>query len=301
MSQIAILGATGMLGSAVLSLAQARGLNVWGTTTDIGHAPEDQRGDLVEFRYDGAGLPQRLSVLGEDDYVVNCVGLIRHQIDEHAPGSRLAAVDVNARLPHALVAAAAVQGFRVIQIATDCVYSGRSGGYIESAPHDALDVYGKSKSLGEVPSDRVLHLRSSIVGRELRSHLSLIDWVLSQPSDAAVDGYLDHLWNGVSTVAFARVALGVIENGDWQAGVQHLVPSDAVSKAELLQLVTSSFGRRDIRIMPVTTDTPVNRTLATVHGGLNDQFWSAGGYSAPPSIADMMSELARVQRGGIDR
>jgi dTDP-4-dehydrorhamnose reductase len=57
-------------------------------------------------------------------------------------------------------------GAKVIQIATDCVFSGSNGSYLETDPHDATDVYGKTKSDGEIESSAVMQLRCSIIGRE---------------------------------------------------------------------------------------------------------------------------------------
>ena len=39
---------------------------------------------------------------------------------------------------------------KIFQIATDCVYSGRLGKYNEKSEHDDTDIYGVTKSLGEI-------------------------------------------------------------------------------------------------------------------------------------------------------
>mgnify|MGYP003582627900 CR=1 FL=1 len=296
MSRVMVLGATGMLGSAVFRLAQDRGLDVVGTTTNLAHAPAGFGDALSLFDGSETTLSQLLADFGDTDYVVNCVGLIKHHIDESRPESRLKAIALNATLPHHLAQLAHRGGFRVIQIATDCVFSGLKGAYSELDPHDALDVYGKTKSLGEVPSEQLLHLRASIIGRELRTHRSLVDWALLQAPGARVTGYTDHRWNGVTTVAFARIALGLIGTGGWRPGTSHLTPANVLSKHELLQAVYRSFGREDIEVVPTVTGDPIDRSLVSVDQQLNEEFWRAGGYSTAPTIEELVNEL-RIEQG----
>ena len=45
---------------------------------------------------------------------------------------------------------------KIFQIATDCVFSGKIGGYNELSNHDDLDIYGVSKSMGEVKKRKFL-------------------------------------------------------------------------------------------------------------------------------------------------
>src|SRR5207244_6584362 len=107
------------------------------------------------------------------------------------------AVAVNSLFPYALSDVAEAAGARVLQIATDCVFSGREGSYREDSPHDPLDVYGKTKSLGEVQAPHFLNLRCSIVGPEIRGFRSLLCWFLAQPRNARLRGFVNHWWNGV--------------------------------------------------------------------------------------------------------
>ena len=101
----------------------------------------------------------------------------------------------------------------MIQIATDCVYSGKTGGYNEDSLHDALDAYGKTKSLGEVRSSTFLNIRSSIIGPEINHKVLLLEWFLKQPKGAVLNGFSNHLWNGVTTLQFAELCLTIIKKG----------------------------------------------------------------------------------------
>ena len=218
--------------------------------------------------------------------------MIKPRIDESDPASVASTIDVNSSFPYRL-AEALSDGQRVIQIATDCVYSGATGSYEEAATHDPLDVYGKSKSLGEVPAPGLLHLRCSIIGPEQGEPRSLLGWLLSQEQGGTVTGFTNHRWNGVTTFHFAKLCEGAIAAGliDLPSPL-HVVPGDVVNKAELLQVMSEAFGRGDINVELGEGGTAVDRTLSTEHPAQNRRLWEAAGYPEPPTIAAMVRELA---------
>jgi dTDP-4-dehydrorhamnose reductase len=182
----------------------------------------------------------------------------------------------------------------VIQIATDCVYSGSRGGYSETDVHDALDVYGKTKSLGEVRSSNVHHLRCSIVGPEPKDHKFLLDWVSRQPRSAELKGFTNHDWNGVTTLHFARIAVGVIKTNMELPHVHHVCPANRMTKAEMLSAIAVAYDRSDIRIENIKAPTKIDRTLITNDRAMNQRIWSAAGYGTPPTIGGMIDEIAQI-------
>jgi dTDP-4-dehydrorhamnose reductase len=202
------------------------------------------------------------------DYWINCIGIIKPYCRDNDPAGVRNAIRVNAAFPHELAAAAKQNGVRLIQIATDCVYSGSKGSYVESDPHDALDVYGKTKSLGEVLNGSALNIRVSIIGPEVKSRLSLLEWFLSQPAGAELKGFTHHRWNGVSTLRFAKICEQIIARSRYedllaQSPIHHYVPADSVDKFELLSIFQNTFNT-SYRIVPVgDIGPPVDRTLST--------------------------------------
>jgi dTDP-4-dehydrorhamnose reductase len=216
------------------------------------------------------------------DTYINCVGLIKPYCDNVKQ-----AIDVNARFPYKLPAG-------TIQIATDCVYFGSKGNYVESDPHDAIDVYGKTKSLGE--ASHLINLRCSIIGPEIQNHVSLFDWFLRQKG--SVDGFTNHRWNGVTTYHFAKIAKAIVDNNlyfkEELPALQHIVPADSVTKAELLKIIKEEFKHK-IRIIPKTAPQAIDRTLATNHPELNKRLWKLAGYDEPPTIRQMIRELAALK------
>ena len=293
MTRVLVLGGSGMLGGMVAGvLSREENVSVTATARDLlaDRRARSPRCGWEPLDVESTSETDLEALLRGADWVINAVGVIKSQIRDTDPGDVERAVRVNALFPHVLARAAARCGARVIQIATDCVYSGARGGYVESDRHDALDVYGKTKSLGEVPNEAVHNLRCSIVGPESRGHRSLLDWFRLQPARATVPGYVNHRWNGVTTLAFARLCLGIIREGAPQR--IHVIPADQVDKAELLGLVREAYSRQDVTIAPEKTPIAIDRTLATEHPAENRALWRAAGYAAIPTIPEMVREMA---------
>jgi dTDP-4-dehydrorhamnose reductase len=217
--------------------------------------------------------------LTRDDYVINCIGAIPQK--GYRPNEM---VKLNSHFPHLI----AQEGRRVIQIATDCTFSGTRGSYTEADTKDATDDYGLSKSNGEPES--FMNIRTSIVGPELTSKKSLFEFVRNQPTSETIKGFCTHYWNGVTTDAFAQVVRGVIDQGLFMTGTQHLVPADIVSKYQLLKMFAEKLGRTDLDIIPTIT-ARVDRTLATIRPQLNTTLWNIAGYQKPPTIQELIEGM----------
>lgn len=280
-----------MLGAAVLE--EFIGFSGEVIVTTRGQDIDNLPSGFQKITFDAAedNLDHTFSSLGKIDFVVNCIGVIKPHINDSDEKQRLNAVVVNSLFPQRLADWATANGSKVIQIATDCVFSGATGGYLESDLHDALDVYGKSKSLGEVPNQSMMHLRVSIIGTEKGRSTSLLEWVRNQPKDAEIAGFTDHLWNGVTTNHFGKLTRGIIESGLFRAGVFHVVPGNKVPKNELVAKIASVFGREDIKILPKASGKTIDRTLETADEAFNLEIWNAAGYQTPPSIEQMLEEI----------
>lgn len=286
-----------MLGSVVVSyLSQDPDLEVTATVRTEELATEC-RGRLPAaswrtFDADAFELWNALEVIDGHDWVINAIGIIKPLIHDDNASEVERAVRINSLLPPIIARRAQASGARILSIATDCVYSGSKGSYVENDEHDALDVYGKTKSLGEVPAPHVHHLRCSIIGPEMRWHRSLLDWFLGQPRGAGVSGYVNHSWNGVTTLHFAMLCRGIVVQNIAMPHLQHVVPAGEVTKCELLQCFSKDYRRQDVSITPAEASVVVDRTLATTEDGLNQDLWAAAGYPQPPSVPEMVSELA---------
>jgi dTDP-4-dehydrorhamnose reductase len=282
-SSVLILGGTGMLGHAVLEEFRGFDGDVKFTSRSGSGIPFDVLKDPVE------GLSKHFH---SGVYVINCLGITKPHINDDNEQEVAKARLVNSLFPAELAALAEQAGARVIQIATDCVFSGGKGHYLETDIHDAEDVYGKSKSLGEVVSNNVMHIRVSTIGRELGRSTLLLEWVLSHPQGATIPGFTDHFWNGVPTNHFAKVIRGILEKDGFEAGLSHLVPANELSKADLVRKIASAFGRPDLMVIDTDSGKPINRTLSTTNPDFNSQLWLEAGYPEIPTIEQLIAEIA---------
>ena len=183
-----------------------------------------------------------------------------------------------------------VYEFKFIQIGTDCVYSGNEGDYKESSFQDAEDVYGKTKIGGEAENNNKYLIRGSIVGPEIGKGKSLLNWFLNQ-EDPKVNGFDDHMWNGITTLNFAKIAHGMIKNNNFKFHTQHVVPKDQVSKYSLLKYFKKYFDVH-IEIEKTNSAKSVNRTLMTDNEEGNINLWMDAGYSDVPTVEENIKELS---------
>lgn len=239
--RVLVLGATGMLGHALLrEFSDAADLDVYGLARDLGDRARRYPTGLVDRitadvdATDIGRLRQMIRQL-HPDVVVNCVGVIKQRPDVRNAAQTVA---LNALLPHQLAEVCVQTASRLIHVSTDCVFSGRRGGYAESDLPDPVDLYGRSKWLGEVTAAPALTLRTSIVGHELTTNRSLVDWFLAQRG--TVRGYTRAIYSGVTTVEFARLLRTVVIPNPELTGLYH-VAAEPITKYDLLRLVAEVY------------------------------------------------------------
>lgn len=272
--KVLVLGVTGMLGQAVFRIFNSDTEHeVWGTLRNasaLRHFPEPCHSHLITGVdvLDQDALALTLAKI-RPDVVINCVGLIKQLADANDP---LTALPINAMLPHRLARLCALVGARLIHVSTDCVFSGRKGGYLESDISDAEDLYGKSKYIGELHDEpHAITLRTSIIGHELSSNYALIDWFLSQ--QGSVKGFSKAIFSGLPTVELARLMKDYVLPHPQLCGLYH-VAAAPINKLDLLKMVANEYDHR-IEIRP--------DEALVIDRSLNAQrFHEATGYVAAP-------------------
>ena len=230
--RVMVIGATGTLGHR-LCLDWAERFECWGTV----RAPvEDPVAELLAPVRLIAGIsaedPDTLRSALErarPDVVVNCVGAVKQAEEGQQP---IPAIRINSLFPHELAAACRESSARMIHVSTDCVFSGERGRYSEQDVPDAADLYGRSKLLGEISGEGLLTLRTSLIGRELRSSLGLLEWLISNRG-GSVKGFSRAVFSGLTTIALASEIGVVIEEHPGLHGIWHLA-SEPIDKLELL-------------------------------------------------------------------
>ena len=276
MKRIAIIGATGMLGSMVYRVlkdtsrlvviyrdeAKIRLLNMrYGNIKEHTLLRMDFR-DLYSDFVKGKSISNRdvlrrfVASVGDVDAVINCAGIIR-------PGTasdQSFTFFVNGALPHIL---SRIYKEKLVHVSTDCVFDGKKGApYKETDTPTPRDIYGLSKSIGE-PPEYSLVLRTSLIGPELEGQTSLLGWFLHQKG--VVSGFTNHFWNGVTTKQFGTIYRSVIENRNKfpRRGLFHIF-SDAHSKYEILKLLQKKYHHAST-IRPTEVAESIDRRLTSVY------------------------------------
>ena len=283
---VLILGVTGMLGSTVFrQFSVDKRYQVWGTlrnSSGLRHFPAEAHSHLLS-NVDVLDQDGLVTVLARvrPSVVINCVGLIKQLADAKDP---LSALPINAMLPHRLAKLCALAGARLIHISTDCVFSGRKGLYTEEDMSDAEDIYGKSKFIGELHElPHAITLRTSIIGHEQGSSLSLIDWFLAQ--SGSVKGYTKAIFSGLPTVELSRVIKNYVIPAPKLHGLYH-VSVEPIDKLSLLKLVAEVYEKK-IEIIP-DEQVCIDRSLDS------SRFRQKTGY-VPPAWPELVRQMCALR------
>jgi dTDP-4-dehydrorhamnose reductase len=281
--RVLILGATGMLGHKMWQRLRARFPDAFATMRgrreDFAHCglfDTDHVIDRLDV-LDVSALARTLEKI-RPDAIVNCIAVTKRREQSDDP---LASIELNAALPHRLARWSSSNGARLIHFSTDCVFDGCTGNYDESSLTNAADLYGRTKTLGEVERAGALTLRTSLVGRELKEKTELLEWFLSQRGKR-IRGFRQVLYTGVSTVWMTDLVADILERFPDLSGI-YQVASPVVSKLDLLRYARDAFDV-DVDIEP--DDSIVMKR--NLNGG---RFASATGISVP-DWKSMMAALA---------
>lgn len=166
----------------------------------------------------------------QPDIIINCLRVLI----EESENNHSKAIYYNSFIPHHLSKISRKNGAMVIQLSTDCVFSGEKGNYMEIDFKDGENYYAKTKALGELINDNDLTIRTSFIGPNLENkNEELFHWLMSQRGD--VYGYSKALWTGITTLELAkRIEEAIVIN---LKGLYHLVPENKISKYDLLALI----------------------------------------------------------------
>ena len=281
MMKILVLGADGMLGHQLV--ASLRGRHDVAATV---RQAANKYASVAEAMPDKvfASVDTRDFSLVEDafatfvpDAVINAVGIVKQRQEAK---DAIDSILVNALLPHRLAELCVRRGVRMVHLSTDCVFSGRQGCYSDDALHDARDLYGRSKSMGEVEGPGVVTLRTSIIGLELARKASLIEWFLAQVGE--IRGFNRAIYSGFTTLEMARIVETLLLGPEAASGIYN-VSSGPIDKYTLLSALNERLG------CPVTIrpddSFECDRSLES------SRFRATFGYQ-PPSWDRMLDELA---------
>lgn len=288
--RILVFGVNGMLGHKMYQ-SLGKSFDVYGTIRSefesISRFGIFTEGSIIENvdAFDPDSIRLAIEKV-KPDVVVNAIGVIKQ-----LPTSKdvIQALTINSILPHRLAELAREFGFRLITISTDCVFDGSRGNYSETDAPDARDHYGISKLLGEVNVSNALTIRTSIIGRELETTHSIVEWFLANRG-GSVKGYTDAIYTGFPTVVLADIVSNIIAEHPDLSGIWHL-SSEKITKYELLVLLNEHF-EAGIQII-LSDEVAIDRSLDS------SQFRQQTGFSPLPwneMIAQMVSDPTTYEK-----
>jgi len=245
--RILILGGNGMIGHKMYILLSKIYQDTWVTL----------RKNLRSYRYaqiynsekviDNIDLNNFQTLLNyldkiNPDIVINASGItIRRGVEV----SKSNTIILNSALPHFLNEWVISNNKRLIHFSTDCVFSGKKGNYFDNDIKDAYDLYGTSKSMGEVVnSNHTITLRGSMIGRELENKTELFEWFLSQ-KNSSIKGFCNVIYSGITTNKMAEIVLKIIKEYPYLNGIFN-VSSIPISKLNLLKLWNDNFNNNSL-------------------------------------------------------
>lgn len=269
-----ILGCNGMAGHTISIYLKEQGHDVIGFARKKILDIDTRLGDAFDL-----DVLSKVVVEEKLDSIINCIGVLNQFAEE----DKANAVFLNSFLPHFLAKITGNMNTQVIHISTDCVFSGKEGGYTEYSFRDGETFYDRSKALGEIDDDKNVTLRNSIIGPDINEKgIGLLNWFMKNTCkvDSEINGYTKTMWTGQTTLQLAKtVECAAINRAH---GIFNMVPDSSISKYELLKLFSKYFRENKAKIIPVNG---INADKSLVR--TNYQF-----DCAIPSYDIMIQELA---------
>lgn len=237
--KILVLGAGGMAGHLITIFMREKGHKVSGfSKTPLSYCDNSIVGDALDKK-----ILKEVTTYEPFDAVINCIGVLNNDVDNQMADG----IFLNSYLPHFVVDCLWNTKTKFIHLSTDCVFSGKTGGYSEDSSKDAYSFYGMTKSLGEINDTKNLTIRTSIIGPDPKENgVGLLNWFLKQKEQ--VNGFTSAIWTGVSTITLAQALERAIEVD--LCGLYHLVNNETISKYKLLLLFNRYLKEEQIQILP---------------------------------------------------
>ncbi|MEK4144321.1 SDR family oxidoreductase [Paenibacillus sp. FSL M7-0547] len=235
--KVLILGGTGMAGHTISLYFKEAGHDVTAFSRGKVDYCKNVNGDITDFEN-----LKNIIYEGQYDAIINAIGVL----NQDAENNKSNAVLLNSYLPHFLCDITNGMKTKVIHMSTDCVFSGKSGGYFETSFRDGKTFYDRSKALGEFENDKDLTFRNSIIGPDMSERgIGLFNWFMKQ--DGEINGYTKAIWTGVTTLTLAKAMEQALQEN--LSGLYNLVNNETISKYELLKLFNKYMKSDQIEIL----------------------------------------------------
>lgn len=236
--KILVLGASGMAGHTIALYFKESGHEVTAFDKNIVNICDYIQGDATDFNN-----LKSIVLNGNYDCIINAIGILNEFAEKNKPLSIL----INSYLPHFLTEITQNIKTKVIQMSTDCVFSGKLGNYTENSLRDGDTFYDRTKALGEIDNKKDLTFRQSIVGPDINeSGIGLFNWFMKK--NGSINGYRNAIWTGVTTLTLAKaMEIAIKEN---LVGIYNLVNNEPISKFDLLKVFNKYIRNDKLKIIP---------------------------------------------------
>lgn len=270
MKKVLVIGSKGMAGHVIYkSLPLLGDYDVYGLARNVVQT------DRL-FNIDVSDTIALKSIIDDFqfDIVINCIGILNKDAEDNPDK----AIWFNSYFPHLLESLTKDIKCKVISISTDCVFSGKKGGYTEDDFKDGEGFYAQSKALGEIVNEKDLTIRTSIIGPELNKNgIGLFHWFMQQQKE--ISGYTQAFWSGITTIELAKVIDQVIKQN--MRGLIVVAGKNKIDKYSLLVLFNKVFKNNSI----VINQNPKYKVDKSMYSSRNDFKYSVPSYEE--MIVDM--------------
>jgi dTDP-4-dehydrorhamnose reductase len=294
--RLLITGASGLLGSKLVRVAIASGHEVHSLYFQHplleGHP---QRLDITDQAAVGKTLADKLP-----EVVIHAASITDLDLCEQNPEL---AYRANATATGFLAEACRKVGIFLIYVSTDYVFDGKRGNYSEDDEPNPVNVYGKSKFLGELEVMRKAEdfciARTSVVfgwGREHRPNFAT--WVYekcraAQQTNVVTDQYATPTLN-------SNLARMLLESAERRMnGTFHLSGSTRVNRYEFAVLLARKFGFDEKLLTPVKAEAIQWIARRPFDSSLNVAKAQKSFNNKPNTVDEALSEFAAEPRVGM--
>lgn len=236
--KLLVLGGTGMAGHTISIYFKEAGYDVTALSRREVDYCKNIKKDITDFE-----SLKKIITEGKYDAIINTIGIL----NQNAEDNKSSAIILNSYLPHFLCDITKNMETRIIHMSTDCVFSGKTGGYTENSFRDGESFYDRTKALGELENDKDLTFRNSVIGPDINKNgIGLFNWFMKQ--EGQVYGFTKAIWTGVTTLTLAKAMEQALK--EQLTGIYNLVNNETINKYELLKLFNKYMKENKIEILP---------------------------------------------------
>jgi len=289
--KILILGSTGMLGNSIVKEFNKNSIfKIFATYQNIPKKKilknNTQNINFIKLNILNVSSYRLKKIIDDKDVIINCT--VQSKIKSNNIRNLDNAFQINSIFPHRLDSLKGKKQ-KIFHITTDSVFNGIKGNYKETDIHHNTDLYSLTKSMGEVYNVNFFNIRCSIIGNELNSSKYLFNWFISRKNNSIINGYHNHIWNGLTTKVLSKIMLTIVKKKINLPNIIHLIPRDKITKYDLLCFL-KNIHNKPIKIRKFSTKVSFNRTLSTTYKRKNLEIWNKT-FKKKLSIRDMLKHI----------